>query len=119
MIRANVFSVLHSLSNSYIVTSCVRILSMAGLLLVKGLEDVPADPAQAGAYFLAAANQGDLEAAHQIGLCYWHGDGGAEKCVPEAIRWITIAAQGGHQQALVELQQIQAELNALQALPSK
>ena len=49
-------------------------------------------------WFMKAANQGDIYAGYNLGICYENGNG-VKRNVPEAVKWFTKAAEKGHPRA--------------------
>ena len=49
-------------------------------------------------WFMKAANQGDIYAEYNLGICYENGNG-VKRNVPEAVKWFTKAAEKGHPKA--------------------
>ncbi|MBY6069022.1 SEL1-like repeat protein [Leisingera aquaemixtae] len=69
-------------------------------LLISAREDLTeAGADRAAGLFLAAAERGDTEAQHQLGLLHIKGQGVAQDYV-QAHKWLNIAAAGGHAKAL-------------------
>ncbi|UAL08261.1 MAG: sel1 repeat family protein [Candidatus Methanogranum gryphiswaldense] len=59
------------------------------------------DPKRAAQLFQAAADQGHIEAAYQIGMTYAFGEG-AKRDTGLAIKYLEMACEGGSQQAMVD-----------------
>lgn len=55
----------------------------------------PQDYKQAMVWFSKAAEQGHVEAQHQVGLIYWHGRG-VPRNNQRAIEWFRKAAEQGY-----------------------
>ena len=53
---------------------------------------------EAFTWFTKAANQGDIYAEYNLGICYENGNG-VKRNVPEAVKWFTKAAEKGHPRA--------------------
>lgn len=68
---------------------------------------VPADPAEAVRWFLAAADRGDREAQFQLGVRY-HSGRGVVRDDLEAARWFQLAADQGYAPAQLSLAELYA-----------
>ena len=65
-------------------------------------DGVDKDLKEAFKYFSLAAEQGDDDAQHQVGLCYANGNG-VEQNTTEAIKWFNLAITQGHIEAKCDL----------------
>jgi TPR repeat protein len=63
---------------------------------------VAEDDAEAVRWFTLSAEQGNLYAAHRLGVHYSRGDGVAEDDV-EGVRWFRLAAEGGVAEAQLSM----------------
>ncbi|MCC8181132.1 MAG: SEL1-like repeat protein, partial [Planctomycetes bacterium] len=69
-----------------------------GVLLLEGSNGVGADPQQAAALFMLAAEQGVAVAQYNLGICYMDGKG--VRTNPEqAVHWFRLAAEQGEPSA--------------------
>ena len=74
--------------------------ALAGILQMKDTKYYNA--ARAIKYLIAAADGGQIEACHQLGLLYAYGSNGVRRSVPKARKYLTIACEGGYDQAMVD-----------------
>ena len=56
------------------------------------------------AWYTKSAEQGDVEAQYQLGLCYYHGEG-ISKDYKKAAKWFNKAAEQGNEWALCRLKE--------------
>jgi TPR repeat protein len=80
-----------------------------GVLYAEGL-GVVRDFSQAAQLFLAAAEQGSTMAQHNLGLLFSRGDG-VEKDPVEACIWLSLAASGGHKEAVKKSEACKEQLS--------
>ena len=64
--------------------------------LLQSLADLSAEKRQNFQELLSAAEDGDLDAAYQLGQHYCRGTGGAPKDEAQGFRWFVKAADGDH-----------------------
>ncbi|MFN3209537.1 MAG: GYF domain-containing protein [Roseovarius sp.] len=80
---------------------------LAGVIHYHGGEGVAVDMAEAARMFEAAARDGHVTAAFNLGVMYRNGEGVPED-LDRAIEWMEMALEGGHEDAAAELDRLRA-----------